>query len=185
MALLVGSPAVNAANPATPTGSSGTCEVIDQRTRPRSAGALPCDLGAYEAQPDVCHTIFRAIGIGETTPITLDCAGDPFVYSIVSPPTHGSLSGFDAMTGDVTYAPNAGFTGTDSFTFAAVNGPLSSGPWSVTFSIAGPPGGTPDQPGVPERGFNLKKALKRCKKVPKGPKRTKCIKKAKKRAKSV
>ena len=52
MALLVGSPAVNAGNPATPTGSGGTCETIDQRSRSRSTS--PCDLGAYEAQPATC-----------------------------------------------------------------------------------------------------------------------------------
>jgi predicted outer membrane repeat protein len=189
MALLVGSPAVNAGNPATPTGSSGTCETIDQRSRPRttSSGALPCDLGAFEAQPATCNSIFETIGIGQATPITLSCSGDPFVYNIVSPPSHGTLTGFDNLTGDVTYTPNGGFTGTDSFTYDAKNGPLESTPLSVTFSVKGP---TPLTPSVPPPStsapFDLKAAIRKCKRrVPKGPKRTKCIKKAKKRARNL
>jgi predicted outer membrane repeat protein len=186
MALEVGSPAVNAGNLATPTGGSGTCETLDQRSRQRIPAAVqPCDLGAYEAQPAICHGIFMTIGIGQATPVTLDCTGDPFVYAIASGPANGALTGFDSLTGDVTYTPNAGFTGADSFTYQAVNGPLSSGPSSVTFSIKGP---TPPTPATPEPAptpFNLKAAIKKCKrKVPKGPKRTKCIKKAKKRARA-
>jgi hypothetical protein len=185
MALLPGSPAVNAGNPATPTGTGGTCDISDQRNNARGAAVLPCDLGAFEVQRQVCHNISRTIGIGQVTPVALDCSGDPFVYSLSSPPAHGSLSGFDSMTGAVTYTPNPGFSGTDSFGYAAVNGPESSSGWTVTFSIQGPPGTSPNAPLIPLPGFDLKKALKRCKKVPKGPKRTKCIKKAKKRAKNV
>jgi hypothetical protein len=184
MALLAGSPAVNAGNPATPTGTGGTCEVGDQRGKSRGTEVLPCDLGAYEVQRQSCHNIFKSIAPGAATPVTLDCSGDPFVYSITSSPAHGSLSGFNATTGAVTYTPNAGFTGTDSFTYAAVNGAESSGGWTVTFSIGGSAGTSPNTPLIPLPSFNLKKALKRCKKVPK-PKRRKCVKKAKKRAKNL
>jgi fibronectin-binding autotransporter adhesin len=186
MPLLPGSPAVNAGSPATPTGSGGTCETVDERSRVRTAAAvLPCDLGAFEVQPAVCHSIFMTIGIGAVTAISLDCSGDPFLYSIATAPTHGSLSGFDPVTGHVTYAPAAGFAGTDSFTFKAVNGPLSSGSSSVTFSVKGPTSPTPNAPAPAGKGFDLKAAIKRCKtRVPKGPKRAKCIKKARKRAKN-
>jgi hypothetical protein len=54
----------------------------------------------------------------------------------------------------------------------------------VTFSIKGPAQPSSDTPLIPLPGFDLQKALKRCKKAPKGPKRTKCIKRAKKRAKN-
>ena len=185
MMLTVGSPAVNAGNPATPSGSGGTCEVGDQRAKPRNMAVVPCDLGAVEVQKANCNNIFQTIGVGQATPVALSCSGDPFVYSIASPPSHGSLSGFNASTGAVTYTPDPGFTGTDSFGYAAVNGPLSSGGWTVTFSVKGPQQSSPNAPLTPLPGFSLKKALRRCKKVPKGPKRTKCVKKAKKRAKNV
>jgi hypothetical protein len=158
--------------------------VGDQRNNPRGAAVLPCDLGAFEVQRQTCHNIAKSIGIGQVTPVALDCSGDPFLYSIPSPPAHGSLSGFDPITGAVTYTPAPGFAGTDSFGYAAVNGPESSSGWTVTFSIKGPAQPSPDTPLIPLPGFNLEKALKHCKTVPKGPKRTRCIKKAKKRAKN-
>jgi CSLREA domain-containing protein len=51
MALLAGSPAIDAGNPAKPGGGSGACEVTDQRGQPRGvngAGQTVCDLGAFE-----------------------------------------------------------------------------------------------------------------------------------------
>jgi hypothetical protein len=47
LALLAGSLAINAANPATPTGSGGTCETTDQRGTTRPQGTA-CDIGAFE-----------------------------------------------------------------------------------------------------------------------------------------
>jgi CSLREA domain-containing protein len=51
MALLSGSPAIDAANPAKPGSGNGACEVTDQRGQPRAvnrAGQTVCDLGAFE-----------------------------------------------------------------------------------------------------------------------------------------
>jgi CSLREA domain-containing protein len=55
-ALLPGSPAIDAGNPADPTGEGGACAPADQRgvKRPQngSGGAGPvCDIGAYELEP--------------------------------------------------------------------------------------------------------------------------------------
>lgn len=41
-------------------------------------------------------------------------------YAIVGQPAHGTLSNFNATTGTVTYTPNAGFLGTDVFTYKGV-----------------------------------------------------------------
>ena len=51
MALLAGSPAIDAANPAKPGSGTGACEVTDQRGTPRGvsgAGKTVCDIGAFE-----------------------------------------------------------------------------------------------------------------------------------------
>jgi hypothetical protein len=186
MTLLAGSPAVNAGNPASPTGTGGTCEPIDQRHRVRtSAAVVPCDLGALEIQPAICHSFSQSTGMGMAAPITLDCNGDPFLYSIAANPSHGSLSGFNATTGSVTYTPAGGFSGTDAFTYRGVNGPVASSAATVILSVKGPVSPTPNAPGVREPGFDLKAAIKRCKaRAPKGPKRTRCIKKARKRARA-
>ena len=51
---------------------------------------------------------------------------DNLTAAIVSKPLHGTLSDIDQNTGVVTYTPNPGFTGTDSFTFKANDGKVDS-----------------------------------------------------------
>jgi CSLREA domain-containing protein len=51
MALLAGSPAIDAGNPAKPGSGNGACEISDQRGTPRGvngAGKTVCDIGAFE-----------------------------------------------------------------------------------------------------------------------------------------
>jgi CSLREA domain-containing protein len=51
MALLAGSPAIDAGNPAQPGSGKGACELTDQRGTPRpvnGAGQSVCDIGAFE-----------------------------------------------------------------------------------------------------------------------------------------
>ena len=48
LALLAGSPAINAGNPSTPGSSTGACATTDQRDT-RRPGATTCDIGAFEA----------------------------------------------------------------------------------------------------------------------------------------
>ncbi len=66
-----------------------------------------------------------------------DVDGDPLTYSIVTSPSHGSLSG----TGpSLTYTPASGYTGSDSFTFKVNDGNLDSNPATVSITVnpAGP-----------------------------------------------
>ena len=51
-----------------------------------------------------------------------------FTYAIGTPPSHGTLTGFDAAAGTLTYTPASGYLGADSFTFTAstVNGTSAS-----------------------------------------------------------
>lgn len=52
-ALLAGSLAIDAGNPAVPGSGGNACEATDQRGAVRPAGAR-CDIGAYEAEPPSC-----------------------------------------------------------------------------------------------------------------------------------
>ena len=52
-----------------------------------------------------------------------DVDGDSLAYSVVSWPSHGSLS---SIAPSVTYTPETGYTGTDSFTFRANDGTADS-----------------------------------------------------------
>ncbi len=70
-----------------------------------------------------------------SVPITLtgtDTDGDPLTYSIVTGPTHGTLSG---TAPNLTYTPAAGYTGPDSFTFTANDGNVDSTPAQVSITV--------------------------------------------------
>ena len=62
----------------------------------------------------------------------LDVDGDVLTYVIVAGPLHGSLSGEGR---DLIYTPNAGYNGSDSFTFQVSDGSLASAPATVFLTI--------------------------------------------------
>jgi hypothetical protein len=65
-----------------------------------------------------------------------DPDGDPVSFAVVAGPSSGTLG---AVVGDrVTYTPSAGFAGTDTFTFSASDGTLSSAPATVTVTVLEP-----------------------------------------------
>jgi hypothetical protein len=51
-----------------------------------------------------------------------DADGGTLSYAIATPPVHGTLSGFNAATGQVTYTPDADYFGPDSFEFTVSDG---------------------------------------------------------------
>ncbi|WP_338868900.1 kelch repeat-containing protein [Myxococcus stipitatus] len=59
--------------------------------------------------------------------------GPPLSYVIVTPPTHGTLSGTPPA---VTYTPNAGYSGPDSFTYRARDCGLDSNVATVSINVA-------------------------------------------------
>ncbi len=80
----------------------------------------------------------QAVGVPEDTPTAVvvagtDVDGDPLSYSLVTPPSKGSLSG---NAPNFVYTPNANVVGPDSFTFAAADGTVESGAATVTLTIA-------------------------------------------------
>jgi len=65
--------------------------------------------------------------------VATDVDNSTLIYSIVAPPTHGSLS---TLSGNqVVYTPNKDYHGTDSFTFKANDGDLDSNTATVTINI--------------------------------------------------
>ena len=68
-------------------------------------------------------------------PITLtgfDAENDPLTFSVQGGPTNGSLSGTAPL---LTYTPNAGFSGSDSFTFVANDGTVDSSAATVSITV--------------------------------------------------
>jgi phosphodiesterase/alkaline phosphatase D-like protein len=86
----------------------------------------------------------QAVSTQEGTPVAITLTGsdvdeDTLTFGVVDGPTNGVLSGSGA---NLTYTPNAGYTGSDSFTFRANDGTADSNlaTVSVTVSPAGPIG---------------------------------------------
>ena len=85
----------------------------------------------------------------EDTPVTITLGASdvdrtsPLVFSISTPPGHGSVSAPGASqcsnatdcTVDVTYQPADGFTGADSFAFTVGDGTLTSPPAAIAVSV--------------------------------------------------
>src|SRR2546430_1413871 len=61
-----------------------------------------------------------------------DVDGDALTYSIVSGPSHGSLSG---AAPNVTYTPAANYNGSDSFTFKANDGTIDSAAATISITV--------------------------------------------------
>lgn len=62
-----------------------------------------------------------------------DPNGDPLTATRMSLPSHGSLT-FNS-DGSFVYAPNAGYSGPDSFTYQATNGSFNSGTTTVSINV--------------------------------------------------
>jgi hypothetical protein len=80
----------------------------------------------------VIHNTAKAITLSGTDP---DVPVLPLTYTIVGSPANGTLSGFNPFSNKVTYTPNAGFHGTDSFTFTVSNGTNTSAAAKVTLTV--------------------------------------------------
>ena len=76
-----------------------------------------------------------ATSVDQSVEFTLtgtDADGDALQFNIASNPSNGILGG---SVPDITYTPNAGFTGQDSFTFTVTDGIATSLPATVTINV--------------------------------------------------
>jgi len=97
-------------------------------------------IGGLNFAPVATSTTFST---GPDTPVSgallaSDPDGNPISFSLVANGTKGSAAITNAATGAFTYTPNAGATGTDSFSFKASDGALESNVATVTVTIGAP-----------------------------------------------
>ena len=151
MALLPNSPALDA-------GADAACPMTDQRGLSRidrdgngdgGNDGNWCDIGAYEAQarpntPPVANAQTVAAQQGVPRGIVLsgaDADGDALIYSILTGPEHGSLTG---AAPNLTYTAQSTYVGPDSITFSVGDGTTFSAPAVVTINVSQtPPANTP------------------------------------------
>jgi hypothetical protein len=94
----------------------------------------------------------------ELTLVGNDANGDPLVYSIVTPPAHGTLSALDPVTHKATYTPHADYNGSDSFQFMVDDGNAGTDIGDVTLTVApvnAAPSGADQAVTLPEDGSRL------------------------------
>jgi 6-phosphogluconolactonase (cycloisomerase 2 family) len=98
------------------------------------------DIYRRETGPS-CQAVSVSTPDRTAAPVSLRCTdsdGDPVTTSIVAQPAHGTLGSVDQASGTVVYTPQVGYSGSDSFTFAASDGTNSSNPATATITIAPP-----------------------------------------------
>ncbi|HEY0074867.1 MAG TPA: Ig-like domain-containing protein, partial [Abditibacteriaceae bacterium] len=93
---------------------------------------------AVEAASDVPVAQNQSVNTSEDEPVGItlsaqDIDGDALTYSIVAQPQHGTLTG---TAPNLTYTPNANYSGEDFFTFQANDGALDSNIATVAIVIA-------------------------------------------------
>jgi hypothetical protein len=106
------------------TDATVTLNVHADSTRPTANAA------SYSIQHDQTLTETAAQGV---LAYASDSDGDLLTASLVSGPSNGTLT--LNPDGSFTYTPNAGWTGSDSFQYAASDGKTSSTPAIVTLSV--------------------------------------------------
>ena len=107
--------------------------------------------------PPTIPNLFIAPPTVSQTPVDIDLSdsnpsdpdGDTLTYEIVTDPLNGSLANLNINTGVVTYTPNEGFTGNDSFTFRVSDGEEFSNTQTVSVSVALGTPATPTNTGTP------------------------------------
>ncbi len=77
----------------------------------------------------VTTNIDTAVGITLTGS---DANGDPLTYTVTSQPLHGTLSG---TAPNLTYTPDTGYNGTDTFKFKVNDGTVDSNEATVTINV--------------------------------------------------
>jgi hypothetical protein len=82
----------------------------------------------------------QSVATSQDTPIAIaltgsDADGDALTFAVATNPASGVLTG---TAPNLTYTPNAGFTGNDSFTFTVNDGTVDSAPATVSITVNAP-----------------------------------------------
>ena len=94
--------------------------------------------------PPTCKNVqSRTRPGGGAARIALSCAaaaGVPFSYTIVSPPSHGTLSAIDQRVGSLVYVSRLGYHGTDHFSYRAIDSGGASNTATAMITVPKPLG---------------------------------------------
>jgi 6-phosphogluconolactonase (cycloisomerase 2 family) len=91
----------------------------------------------------VCQNVNASTPLNTAVTVTFSCSdpdGDALTYEKVSDPARGTLAG--VRGNQISYGPQIGTSGTDSFTYRAVAAGVPSDPATATVNVAGAPAKT-------------------------------------------
>lgn len=127
-----------------------TCETFQQGNRIQEMFASSDSRNVYAGgnsriwgfavdRPPVCQNVSASTLRDTTVTVTLSCSdpdGDAVTYEKASDPARGTLAG--VRGNQISYAPQIGTTGTDSFTYRALSAGVASDPATATVNVALP-----------------------------------------------
>lgn len=96
-------------------------------------------VGTYTSQPPAANSFSIAVGENSTGSgmlYAMNYESASLTYTIVTAPSHGTLTLANASTGAYFYTPSANFLGSDSFTYKANDGIANSNTATVSISVA-------------------------------------------------
>jgi hypothetical protein len=137
-------------------------------------------VGPEAAKPPVCEEESASTTPGAPTQIALTCTdanGNPLSVRITDPPDNGTVSNVtttarsSAAVTRLTYTPNPGFVGTDSFAYVANDGAADSAERRVTVTVSQAPTATPTPTPGPYYGIKRKPSLTAFAKPKRDPKK--------------
>ncbi|GAB4262371.1 MAG: hypothetical protein Kow0092_12700 [Deferrisomatales bacterium] len=118
--------------------TGGPATVTVRVTAPVANRAPVAAADAYATHRDLALTVAAWEGLLAND---RDPDGDPLTAQLVQGPAHGTLT--LSADGSFAYVPDAGFEGTDAFTYRAGDGELASADTPVTVTVEGRAGGPP------------------------------------------
>ena len=108
---------------------------VNDGTTTSAPGTVSITVTAATNTPPVADAKSVQTTINTLVAVTLsgsDADADPLSFVIATPPANGVLGGTPP---NMTYTPNPGFSGTDSFTYRANDGKVDSAPATVTITV--------------------------------------------------
>ncbi|TLN27923.1 tandem-95 repeat protein, partial [bacterium] len=111
-------------------GLLSTVQIVTLTVLPVNDAPVAAD-DSYMAFEDLSLTMLPAVGVLTND---TDIDGDSLNAVLVSQPAHGTLTWY-GYNGTFMYTPDANWNGTDSFTYAASDGTLTSNTVTVTLTV--------------------------------------------------
>lgn len=139
-------PGNNSQNPWTPSITVKTPAAASNLTNTVSASANEPLVGSTTVTAHITNDVVPTLKSGSvstatgtavsgTLSATAGFPGQTLTFSIVSPPSNGTLTLTNATTGAFTYTPNSGFSGTDTFVWTAGDGFVSAAPVAKAIAV--------------------------------------------------